>query len=377
MSLPQPRSTSEQTVARQRLISLDALRGFDMFWIIGGKPLLIAFAAWTGSTSFLALVREQTRHTPWQGFTAWDLIFPLFMFMAGVTMPYAITSKLQRGEGRWPAYRRLIRRMVLLVLIGLSFTALRFEPEEIKPYNVLGLIGVGYFIAGVVVIHRPVRSQCLWAVGMLLGYWAALVWLPVPGYGAGVLTPTGNFTGFLDRNLIPGKLHMSIFDPEGTIRVFPAAAMALIGAGTGHLLRNSPVATYRNVGILFVAGAVLVPLGYAWDQVLPIVKPLWSSSYIVLSAGYSLLLLALFYLVIDVWQQRWLGWLFLPIGMNAITIYAGVHYFDFAYTADFFFGGFARWAGADLAPLVLAAGVLIVEWTLLYFLYRKNVFLRV
>ena len=362
---------------RRRLMSLDALRGFDMFWIIGGKQLLVAIAAWTGSVSFIATVDEQTRHTPWEGFTAWDLIFPLFVFMAGVSMPFSITSKLERGEGKRTAYRRLIRRTLLLVLIGFSFTALQLKLDEFKPYTVLGLIGVAYLIAGIVVVHRPPRGQLMWAIGLLLGYWAALYWIPVPGFGAGVITPTGNLAGFLDRHLIPGKLHMDIFDPEGTVRVFPAAALVLLGAITGHFLRLNRSATFRCALAMFAAGLALVPVGYAWGQLFPIVKPLWSSSYITLSAGYSLMLLAVFYLIIDVWQCEWVGWLFLPIGMNAITIYASVHYVNFRFTAEFFFNGLGQRLGEGAAPVVLAAGVLIIEWVLLYFLYRHKIFLRV
>tara|TARA_R110000850_G_scaffold258835_11_gene385601 strand:- start:2585 stop:3631 length:1047 start_codon:yes stop_codon:yes gene_type:complete len=348
-----------------------------MFWIIGGAGLLRAIAEWTGSEPLIASVEANTRHTPWVGMTPWDLIFPLFVFMSGITMPYAISSKLEKGGSKKDAWKRLISRMAWLILIGFSFSMFKFDPAEFKPSTVLSLIGVSYLIAGAIVIHRPVRAQLMWAVGILVGYWLAFYVIPVPMHGAGVVTPVGNIASFLDQNLTPGKMHMGIFDPEGTIRVLPAAAMALLGAVTGHYLRSNASPTMRNVGVLVVSGVLLVGLGLLWSLFFPIIKPLWSSSYIVFSAGWSLLLLAVFYLIIDVWQQRWFGFLFLPLGMNSITIYAAVHYVDFEYTAKFFFFGAGSLIGPDTAKVFVAAGVLIIEWLLLYFLYRRRIFLKV
>lgn len=361
----------------QRLQSLDALRGFDMMWIIGGSVLLRAIAEWTGWPGFIQIADTHTRHTPWAGMTAWDLIFPLFVFMSGITMPYAITGKLEKGMAKRDAWRKLFTRMLWLVGFGWSFSLFKFQAAEFKPYTVLGLIGVAYFIAGGIVIHRNPRSQLLCAIGMLVGYWLAFIFIPVPGYGAGVITPTGNLGGYLDRNLIPGKLHMGIFDPEGTIRVIPAAAMALLGAATGNFLRSRKTPTLQNVFALAGAGIALILLGLLWNEVFPIIKPLWSSSYIVFSAGWSLLILAVFYLVIDVWRQSWIAFLFLPLGMNSITIYVAVHYFDFKYTAKYFFEGMGNLISPEAATTFVAAGVLLIEWLLLYFLYRKRIFLRV
>ena len=363
-------------MSKVRLQSLDALRGFDMIWIVGGAALLNAVTAWTGSEPFMEVVGQQTKHTPWIGMTAWDLIFPLFVFMSGVTMPYALTGKLEKGVSKREVWKGLFRRMALLVLFGWSFSLFKLDWSQFKPSTVLSLIGVAYFIAGGVVIHRPVRSQLAVAFGLLVGYALALQFIPAPGATAGPWTPTGNLAGYLDRHLIPGKLHMGIFDPEGTIRVLPAAAMALFGAVTGQALRNTSTPTARLAGMIALTGVVGVISGLMLGQIVPVIKPLWSSSYIVLSAGWSLILLALFYLLVDVWKQRWLAFPFLPLGMNAITIYVAAHYIDFKFTSSFFFGGLTQF-DAEFGKVAITGGVLLVEWLLLYFLYRKKIFLRV
>ncbi len=365
------------TASSQRLVSLDVLRGFDMFWIIGGCSLLLAVANYIGNAAFIEMVEWHTEHVGWDGFTAIDLVFPLFVFITGATMPFSITAKLERHEAKWRLYRRLVRRTLLLVGLGLLGGLLSLDFANMRPLSVLGLIGMAYLIAGLVVVNRGPRGQAAWAGGLLLGYWAALVFIPVPGIGAGAITPGGCLCGYIDYNLLPGKLYQGVFDPEGILTWIPAAAMALIGAQAGNLLRNNSASGYRNVLLLAAAGCVSLAAGWLWGGWFPIIKAIWSSSYVLFAAGWSLLLLSLFYLVIDVWRARWLGFVFIPIGTNAITIYVGSAFINFGYTANCLFGGLERVAGQDLAPVVATLGVLVVEWLLLLFLYRKKIFIRV
>lgn len=359
-----------------RLISLDALRGFDMFWIIGGAALLRAIANWSGSEEFIKHATEQTTHTPWIGFTAYDLIFPLFVFMSGVTIPYAITSKIANGTISKPrAYLRVIRRFFLLTALGLSFTFLSFDPGQFRIPGVLQLIAGGYLIAAIIAIHRPARSQFIWALGILVGYWLALTFIPVPGGEAGQLTPSGNLAAYLDR-LLPGKLYMGVFDPEGPVRFLPAAAMALLGSATGSLLKSQEKANHATAFKLLLAGAAALGLGWAWGMTFPIIKPLWTSSYVLFCTGCSLVLLFLFYLVIDVWKQRWLGYIWLPIGMNAITIYVLSRFVSFRTISENILGGYAGTLSDHPAEFTLALGTIIIEWILLLYLFRKKTFLR-
>jgi predicted acyltransferase len=319
---------------------------------------------------------QQTEHVGWDGFGAYDLIFPLFVFLSGVTLPLALTRRLEQGESRWILYGRLVRRVVLLVFLGMAPDLFRLDGAQFRPLSVLGLIGMAYFWAGLVVLHRDVRGQLAWAAGILVGYYLALTFLPVPGVGAGVITPGGHLGGYIDRNLWPGQLYQGVFDPEGILNTLPAAALALFGAAAGRLLLARRLSAAAKVAALAGWGLAFLVLGYAWGMSFPVIKAIWSSSYILVAGGWSLLLLALFYLVIDVWSFRWLGFVFVPIGMNAITIYVARSYVKFDYASERIFGGLARHIGPLAGPVVLAAGVLLIEWVLLYFLYRKKVFLR-
>lgn len=359
-----------------RLASLDALRGFDMFWIVGGHQLLHALAAYFDNKTFTDVVNKHTTHVGWEGCVAWDLIFPLFVFMTGVTMPLTLTRRLENGEKKRVLYWRIFRRMVLLFFLGMAPGLFQLEWAQLRLFSVLGLIGVAYFLAGIVVIHRGVRGQIVWIVGLLAGYCVALNFIPVPGIGPGVITPGGHLGGYIDRNIISVELHQKVFDPEGTLNYLPAAALVLIGAVTGRFLLRSHFPPVRKAGVLFIAGAILLGLGYVWNIWFPIIKCIWSSSYILVAAGWSMMLLSLFFLMIDVWGQRWLRFIFVPFGMNAITIYVARSYVNFGYTAERIFGGLTRHAGEDLAPIVTTAAVLVVEWALLYFMYRRGIFLR-
>jgi predicted acyltransferase len=357
-------------------MALDALRGFDMFWIIGGSVLLRAVAKWIGWEPFIQLATEQTEHVGWDGFRAYDLIFPLFVFLSGVTLPLALTRRLEQGISRWVLYGRLLRRAVLLVFLGMAPDLFLLDPDRFRPLSVLGLIGMAYLWAGLVVLQRGVRGQLAWAAGILVGYYLALTFLPVPGVGAGMITPGGHMGGYIDRNLWPGQLYQRVFDPEGFLNTFPAAALALFGAAAGHLLLANRPSPSGKVAALASWGLGFLALGYTWGMTFPVVKAIWSSTFILVAGGWSLLLLGLFYLVIDVWGFRRLGFVLVPIGMNAITIYVARSYVKFDDISPRIFGGLARHAGPLAGPVVLAAGVLLIEWGLLYFLYRKKVFLR-
>src|SRR6476659_4306349 len=199
----------------RRLLSLDALRGFDMFWIIGGKEIAQAAAKLT-NWPWLLWLSDQLEHTEWNGFALYDLIFPLFLFMAGVAMPFSFEKRLKRGAGRYSFFCILITRGLVLVVLGMIYNGLlRFDWPHTRLPSVLGRIGLAYMFAGLIVLNTRVRGQIGWFVGLLVGYWAALKFIPVPGYGAGDLTPGHTLTDYLDRLLIPGELYHHIRDSEG------------------------------------------------------------------------------------------------------------------------------------------------------------------
>ncbi len=359
-----------------RLISLDALRGFDMFWIIGGTSIASAAAALTDWQP-LKWLSAQMEHPEWHGFALYDLIFPLFLFIAGVSMPFSFEKRLARGDSKQSLYRHVIVRGALLVLLGMIYNGLlKFDWATMRYPSVLGRIGLAYLLAGLIVLNTHPRGQLAWIIGLLVGYWAALKFVPVPGFGAGDLAPGHTLTDYVDRLLIPGRLYRGDRDPEGLLATIPAIATALAGAVTGQLLKNERYGGYAKTAAMVIAGLVCLGLGRLWNLDFPINKNLWTSSFVLYCAGWSLLLLAGFYLIIDVWRFRAWTLFFVVIGSNSILIYMAQKFIDFDHTAHFFFDGLLKHTGA-YHPLLWAIAVLSVKWLLLYLLFRKRIFLRV
>ncbi len=375
-----------QNLASGRLQSLDALRGFDMFWIISGEGIVHGAAAATGG-SFLGWMSAQLHHTVWNGFTFYDLIFPLFIFIAGVSMPYSFGKRLtgaveNRKTEKKKIYRSLIKRTVILILLGMVVNrSQRFLGyDEFRVASVLGRISLSCFFAAVIFLNCSLRQQLIWFAVLLLGYWAAMTLIPVPGFGAGVLTPDGNLAGYIDRKLLPGQVLRKVYDPEGILSTIPAIGSALLGIFAGQFLRNyfQNMSRLRKGVALLLAGIIFIGIGLLWDVVFPINKNIWTSSFVMFTGGLSCLLLGAFYLVIDVWNfRRWslpLVW----IGTNSILIYMLSHgVLDFAHTSDFLFGGLIHFAPEPWHNFWLFTGVLLVQLIFLRFLYTKKLFWKI
>jgi predicted acyltransferase len=361
-----------------RLESIDALRGFDMFWIVGGDVLAKAWvraAGWPNP----ALVERQLEHAPWEGFRFYDLIFPLFLFLVGVVIPFSHAAARQRGASAAAMHWRILRRTALLFALGLLCNGvLQLDWANLRVAGVLQRIAVCYGLAALIVLHTGVRGQVVAVAGILLGYWALLAFVPAPGSTPGDYSAEGNLSGYVDRHYLPGKildLYYGHGDNEGILSTLPAVATALLGALAGHWLRSGRSAVVRLAG-LALAGAGCLLAGTAWDGVFPVIKNLWTSSYVLVAAGWSFLLLAAFHGVIDVLGFRRWAFFFTVIGANAITIYVVPRFIDFVKVSQFFLGGVARHSGS-FAPVVIAAGVIVAEWLLLLYLYRRGLFLRV
>ncbi len=367
----EPASTS--AARDDRLMSLDALRGFDMFWIIGGEGIAQAAAKLTG----WAWLAGQLEHPEWHGFKFYDLIFPMFLFMAGVSMPFSFEKRLARGDDKSRLTRHVIIRGLMLVLLGTIYNGLlEFKWPDTRLPSVLGRIGLAYLFAGLIVLNTNWRGQILWIAGLLVGYWAALKFIPVPGFGAGDLAPGHTLTDFVDRLLIPGRLYRGDRDPEGLFGTIPAIGTALAGALTGQFLKNGRRGGYFKTAAMAIVGLVCLGLAHLWNRDFPINKNLWTSSFVLHCAGWSLLFLALFYFVIDVLRLRRWAFFFIVIGVNPILIYLADRCVDFGYTAHFFFDGALKHSGR-YQPLLWAIAIVAIEWLLLLLLYRKKVFLRV
>jgi predicted acyltransferase len=366
----------------ERLLSLDALRGFDLFWIVGGHGILVALFKLT-EWGWLGAIDAQLKHVDWNGFQAYDLIFPLFLFMAGVSTPYSLTRRLAEGA-RGEVIRKVIQRGLILVLLGIIYNnGLQWKGlENMRLGSVLGRIGLAGMFAQLIFVFNYETPKRLWAwlAGILLGYWAMLSFGHAPGFTAGDLTMEGNFASYVDRLLLPGKLHKGIHDPEGLLAVLPAIGNALLGILAGLWLRRSAeeVSGDRKAVGLAVAGLALLAVGGLWSFVFPLNKNLWTSSFVLWTCGWSSLLLASFYWLIDVrgWA-RGFGAFFAVIGMNSVLIYMSGKFLNFDFTGQALFGGLARAFPPAVASAILVSGIFAVKWLLFWFLKRQKIFLKV
>ena len=413
-------------------MSVDALRGFDMFWIIGADSLVYALnkMSQTRPTSFLA---EQLEHAEWEGFHFYDLIFPLFIFIAGVSLVFSLTKTIERA-GRAEALKRVFRRGILLFLIGIFYSGGFTNPwPDIRLMGVLNRIALAYLLAGLLFCCFKPRALVAIAVGILAGYWALMTFVPVrdiqltksnlvrlaqqagdtetaslfkeernpsavkssPAWAAAermfyaaTNRVTGRFeTGLnlanhIDFEYLPGRKYDTFFDPEGYLSTIPAVVTCLLGVFAGFLLRNQALPDKQKVLWLISFGIAAAVLGWLWSFQFPVIKKIWTSSYVLVAGGYSAILLGLFYLIVDVWQARAWCQPFVWMGMNSITIYL----------ASNMLGGFrrlaARLAGGDVRDfldvhlakgsgdmVISIVGLLLAFW-LVHFLYKRKIFLR-
>lgn len=361
-----------------RLLSLDTLRGFDMFWISGGEDLIHVLAKVTG-WSWAVTLGIQFTHVEWHGFVAYDLIFPLFLFLAGVSTPFSFGSRLEKGADRSVLLRKAVSRGLILFFLGVIYNNGIFhtEWEKIRYGSVLGRIGLAGMFAQIIYIYSGTRAQWGWFFGLLIGYWLFMAFYPVPGCGAGLFTMECNPTSYFDRILMPGRLYKGIHDPEGFVSTIPAIATALMGIFAGNILRDKALNKNRKALYLASGGLISLVAAVLWGTVFPINKNLWTSSFVLMAGGWSLLLLALFYFLVDVLEWRKWTFFFVVIGMNSIVIYMIGDFVDFKYTAEALFGGILSFLPEGTAKIGKVVAILGLQWGFLYVLYRNKWFLKV
>jgi predicted acyltransferase len=363
----------------ERLTSIDALRGFDMFWIVGGDQVARALCKWWGTPEAQRL-GDQFEHVDWEGFRFYDLIFPLFLFLVGVVLPFSLRKYMTADHPKSVALGRTARRVVLLFLLGLIYNnLLQFHFDQLRVTGVLQRIAICYGIASLIFLFTSVRIQVILFVAILAGYWAILMYVPAPeSKTAGDLTIQTNLAGYLDRHYLPGRIYKSYYgfgDNEGLLSTIPAVATTLLGVLAGHWLLSGRNRWLKALGLAF-AGLACLGLGIFWSREFPIIKILWTSSYVLVAGGWSLLLLSLFYTIIDVIKLRAWAFVFVVIGVNAITIYIAKDIIPFDEISRYFLGGVARYSGS-FRPAVVPIGTLVLEWLFLFHLYRNRIFLRV
>ncbi|HYB91686.1 MAG TPA: heparan-alpha-glucosaminide N-acetyltransferase domain-containing protein [Candidatus Binataceae bacterium] len=366
---------SESRTGSPRLASLDALRGFDMFWIIGAASLVTGLRN-VSNRGVIRFVADQLEHSAWAGFHFEDLIFPLFIFIVGISTVFSLTRSIEQA-GRNAALKRIFRRAVLLYLLGILYYGGFSTPlRDIRLLGVLQRIALCYFFSALLFCYVPPRRLIAVCVLLLIGYWALMTFVPVPGAGSGNFAEGKNLANYIDHQYLPLRKYDGDHDPEGLLSTLPAVATCLLGVFAGLLLASKTMSDRAKVTYLAGAGVAAIALGWLWGLQFPVIKKIWTSSYVLVAGGYSAILMALFYQVLDVWKyQKW-AQPFIWIGMNPITIYMAVNLVDFGAIAKLFVGGdINRYFGA-YGYLVIVAMSMTLELWLVYFLYRRRIFLR-
>ena len=336
-----------------------------MLWIMGIVPVLQALFTLV-YVPFWPNISANFDHTPWVGLHFWDTIFPLFIFIVGISMSLSIKRRLQRRESRARIYAHIIKRSLLLFLLGLVYNGLLdFDFASLGYCGVLQRIAIAYLFGSLIVLHTNVRTQAATAAGLLLSYWALMTFVPVPRFGPGVLTPGENLHAYIDRMVLPGRLYNRVFDEDGLLQQMSSISVALLGAVAGYWLGGPYSGKKKTVGFL-AAGAVSICLGLIWHSLprpigFPMIFRLWSSSYVLVAVGYASVMLGLFYYIIDVKGYRKWAFPFVVIGLNPLTIYLVQELFDFGIVVNIFLHGVVDSLGS-YRLLVVSTCVLGTKW---------------
>ena len=358
-------------------MSLDALRGFDMFWIVGAGALVQALKNMSDNpvTRFL---HTQLEHVQWAGFHCYDLIFPLFVFIAGVSMVFSLT-KLIETEGRHAAVKRVIIRSLVLFLLGvLYYGGFSKHFADIRLLGVLQRIALCHLAAGLLFCFLRLNGLIAVVVALLVGYWSLLTYVPVPGIGAPSVAEGKNLANYIDAHYLPGRKWDGDHDPEGLLSTLPAVASCLLGVLAGLLLRHNKIGPYEKAFCLLIGGAAGVGLGFAWGMEFPVIKKLWTSSFVLVAGGYSAMLLGAFYLVFDVWQLRHWAAPLVWIGANPITLYLLDEIVSYRNLAERCIGGdLSQFVFRQYGPLAVSTLAVLFMLAIARFLHKREIFLRV
>jgi predicted acyltransferase len=386
-----------QNTRPKRYVSVDALRGFDMFWILGADALARSIPVSSGqlATSVpaeavgdLSLgdrvihhVAEQLEHVPWDGFHFYDLIFPLFVFVMGVSTVFSL-DRIVAEHGKGQAYWRVFRRAAILYALGIFYHGGMGDPEQFRLMGVLHRIAICYLIGGILYLNLRWRGLLVISILLLGGYWGLMTFVHVPGHGPGNFVEGTNLANYIDSNHLPGYKWDGDWDPEGLLSTLPAIVSGLMGIFAGLLLRNRDIGSGSRISIMLGIGAVCIAAGYGWHVApyleCPIIKKLWTPAFVLYAGGWSFILLAIFHAIIDVAKFDIWARPFVWIGMNPITLYM----------LGNMFGGYSslvtrvvhdRWIeqAAPWGQLGVATVSLMIPIWIAWAMYRRHVFLRI
>ena len=363
-------------------MSLDALRGFDMFWLLGGQQIVRAVASGAEPGSALDRLNTQFTHAEWAGFRFYDFIFPLFLFLIGMAVPIAIERRQARGDRPLTIVRHALIRFAGMLFFGwwIHGNLLSWDWHKMQlSYSVLMMLGFGYLIAVGLVLFTPLRTQILVTAGILIGYWALQMFVPVPGQVAGQFAKGAILSDWIyDHSVgLLGKPWSSPYGRGFMLTLFPHGATAMLGVFAIAILRSAS-SDARKLRWLLALGLGCLAVGWLWSLHLPIVKNRWTSTYVLWAGGWSYLLLAAFWWIIDVKRVRAWTPLFVAIGANSLLAYllASVFQRPFRSLAEVLFGGLKPHLGDYVFGIWMPLATFSAAWLLLICLHRQKIHLR-
>jgi len=355
-------SSAKHPGAVPRLVSLDAFRGFTMFWLLGGKPFLMAVAG-LGLGGFSSAVRYEFNHSTWEGMHYYDLVWPCFMLMVGVSIPFSFARERNMA--------RVWRRAIILFLLGsLRESMSDGVPRLIELSSALQPIAIAYLVAAYLAL-RSIRTQIATAVLILAGYAALLAFVPAPGIPAGSYAMNHNLVTAVDQAVIE-RAH-----PDGwgtALSTIPTISTTILGMLLGELLMLGK-GSRHNAKVIGLTGLGCIAAGLALSPFIPVIMKLWTTSYGLMSAGWACLLFLAFYWIIDMLGYRTWALPLVVIGVNALAAYLGPSIVQVQKMTNPFLKPLASQIGA-FGPVLLTGATLLVNWLLLLWMYRRKIFLR-
>lgn len=374
---------------KERLVSLDILRGLDLFFLVGLERVMYPLSSALNTDGFRTIMKYFT-HVDWQGFSPWDLVMPLFLFMSGVSIPFSM-SRYKNGVGRNKLVYRLLKRVVLLWIFGMMCQGNLLELDLSCIYlysNTLQSIAVGYLFTTLFFVFTSYKTQLFIACSLLLTFWALMKWITVDSFGGGNYTPDENLAEWIDRSVL-GRFRDAASVQEGVVQFaswyrytwilsslnFIVTVMS--GSFAGQLLKNTLFTPQRRAVILSAVGILLVGLGWLWNLEHPVIKKLWTSSMVLVSSGYCFLLMSFFYYIVDICgMNRGLNWLRV-YGMNSIMAYMLIQCISFRCIAHSLFHGLEQYVGSSWYQVIMAMSCSIIIYGILWFMHRSHIYLKV
>jgi predicted acyltransferase len=375
-------------ISKQRLESLDVLRGFDLFCLVALEGIMHPLAHAIDASWFNTFMWNFT-HVDWEGLSPWDLVMPLFLFMSGVSIPFALSHQRKEAK-KGKVYQRILKRVALLWIFGMMCQGnlLGLNPERIYLYtNTLQSIAIGYLVASVLFLNIGIKTQIGIAAGLLLTYWGCMEFITINGFGNGNYTPDGNLAEWIDRTVL-GRFRDAATLQDGQV-VFATgyrytwilsslnfAVTTLTGLFAGHILKNKSERPIKKFYLLASIGMALVAAGWLWSFQMPVIKKIWTSTMVLQTSGWCFLLMAIFYWAIDCkgWRKHteWLK----VYGMNSIVAYMLASCISFSCIGRSLLHGLEQYVG-DYYPVLIACSNAAIIYLILWILYRQKVFLKV